>query len=353
MDISFKTSVSTAILILATHLSAKALDVVYVPAYCPSENLRVQIKNTTSRHQRAWTQVRVDGELIEKHFDLQPREEIKIAGSDFLIENRGFSLKSFEPQTLQFKLSCGNQSVAVPSQTSSPQVQHKFAFGTREVKIHLLNLFLKSNSVQLSAYSATNHLVEQREIILENYYDTASLQWSFPTSVHRVEIHGQERLHSFAFYENIQGHEKQSMSLALEAPLLDADPAKVYFLVSTKETPARESFVIALDDPKMIKTAREQIHSPAFEKIIVAGIELGHGNYNRSFSAKDRAPYSWSVQRVDAFADFAHIDCDGSPDLTEERLYQKLNEGGRICFWRYRVTRELTHHEVVRGQLDP
>ncbi len=69
------------------------------------------------------------------------------------------------------------------------------------------------------------------------------------------------------------------------------------------------------------------------------------------FFQKDKSPYSWSVNRVDAFADFAHIDCDGSPDITEERLMQKLNEGGRICFWRYRVVRELKAEEVSSGKL--
>lgn len=353
MDISFKTSVSIAILILATHLPAKAIDVSYVPAFCPSERLRVHFKNTTPRDQRVWTQVRIEGELIEKHYDLQPREETKIAGTDFLIENRGFSLKSFEPQSVQYRLSCDNQAAATPTSTTSPQVEHKFPLGTRMATVHLLNLFLNSNTVQLRAYSAGNTLVDSRKITLENYYDTESFRWNFSTSIHRIEILGQQRLHSFAFFKDIQGREKQSPSLPLGIPALNADPDKVYFLVSTKETSAQESFVIALDDPQMIQTARDQLHNPAFEKIIVAGIELGHGNYNRSFSAKDRAPYSWSVHRVDAFADFAHIDCDGSPDLTEERLYQKLNEGGRICFWRYRVTRELTYQEVVRGQLKP
>lgn len=353
MDISFKTSVSIALLILTTHLSALALDVVYVPAYCPSENLQVHIKNTSSRYQRAWTQFRADDELIEKHFDLEPRQEIKISGSDFLMADRGFSLKAFEPQTLQYQLSCDSHAAAVPSSITSPQVQHKFPLGTRSVKIHLLNLFLKSNTIQLNAYSAHNTLVDHKEISLENYYDTRSFKWDFPSPVQRIEIQGVERLHSFVFYEDLRGHEKQSLSVALSIPKLNADPTKTYFLVSTKETSPQESFVIALADPHLIKMAREQIHNPGFEKIIVAGIELGHGNYNRAFSAKDRAPYSWSVHRVDAFADFAHIDCDGSPDLTEERLYQKLNEGGRICFWRYRVTKELTHQEVVNGMLKP
>lgn len=353
MDISFKTSVSTAILILATHLSAQALDVVYSPASCPPENLTLQIHNSSAQYQRAWTQVRFDEELIEKHYDLAPRAEIKIPGTTFLPDQRGFSLKSLEPGTLQFKLLCDSGAAAIPSPFTSPRIQHKFPFGTRTVKIDLLNLFLKSNTVQLKAFSARNTLVDHKEVFIQNYYDTVSLKWTLPSSVQRIEIQGEERLSSFVFYEDLRGLEKQSPAIALAAPALDADPGKVYFLVSTKSTPALESFVIAMDDPKMINTAREQIRNPALEKIVVAGIELGHGNYNRSFSAKDRSPYSWSVHRVDAFADFAHIDCDGSPDLIEERLYQKLNEGGRICFWRYRVTRELTHQEVISGQLKP
>ena len=94
-----------------------------------------------------------------------------------------------------------------------------------------------------------------------------------------------------------------------------------------------------------------EIKNPMLAKIVVAGIELGNGGFNRALLAKDKVPYSWSVYRVDAFADFAHIDCDGSPELVEERIAQRLSEGGRICFWRYRVVRELKPSEINSGSL--
>src|SRR5690606_10258541 len=106
----------------------------------------------------------------------------------------------------------------------------------------------------------------QKEIVIQNYYDTVNLKWNLSSKVQRIEILSTERLNSFVFFEDLRGAEKQSLGTPLGAPALSADPSKVYFLVSTKNSPALESFVIAMNDPKMINTAREQIRNPASEK---------------------------------------------------------------------------------------
>jgi hypothetical protein len=168
--------------------------------------------------------------------------------------------------------------------------------------------------------------------------------------VARVEILASARLHSEAFFGD---DERQSPPLAMTAATLQPDSNKKYFLVSAKGQSPNGSFVIALDDEEKFRTAREQINNPQLEKIVVARIALGNSQHNRAFNSRDKSPYSWNVTDVDAFADFAHIDCDGSPDLIEERLQQRLSEGGRICFWRYRVVRELSLPEVSTGILKP
>lgn len=352
MDFSIKTSIGIGSFVLMACCFAKASDVVYAPAFCDPAGLTVTVTNTTSEAQRVWTQVRFDDELREDFHDVAPKAQIHIPGSTFLSDTSGFSMKSWEKKSLQFSASCDDGPHISLENLTSPEVTHWLPSAIKTVKIHLLNLFLKSNAVTVKAFSRSGSLLGEKQVVISKYYDTESFKWTLPEAISRVEIVGQERLHSWLLYE-AQGVEKPAPALAVKPVSLKIDTNKTYFLISTKEARPEESFVIALDDPQKIATAREQIKNKSLEKIVVAGIELGHGGFNRAFSSRDKSPYSWSVNRVDAFADFAHISCDGSPDLTEERLMQNLNEGGRICFWRYRVVRELTAQEVRSGKLNP
>lgn len=352
MDFSIKTSIGISSFVLLTCHLAEASDVVYAPAFCDPAGLTLTVRNKTSEPQRLWTQVRFDGELRETFHDVDTKAEIKIPGNTFLVEPSGFSVKSWDKKALNISASCDGESSIPLGDLTSPQVSHWLPSSVKTVKIHLLNLFLKSNSVKLRAFSHSGALLEEKQVSLNNHYDTETFKWTLAENVSRIEVAGQERLHSWLLYD-AQGSEKPAPALALKPVPLSPDANKIYFLVSTKEARPSESFVIALSDPQQITTAREQIKNKSLEKIVVAGIELGNGGFNRSFSSRDKSPYSWSANRVDAFADFAHISCDGSPDLTEERLMQNLNEGGRICFWRYRVVRELSTQEVITGKLNP
>lgn len=105
-----------------------------------------------------------------------------------------------------------------------------------------------------------------------------------------------------------------------------------------------ESFVIEISDPKLIASARAQIQDPAafVPRLLVAQISEGSANLNRDLSSTFLAPWSWHIQRVIRFADFASIDCDGGPSLVEKTFpWWQESKGGLICFWGYRVIREL------------
>lgn len=352
MDFSIKTSIGIGSLILLTHLPAAASQLFYSPALCSPENLTIFVKNKSSEPQRVWTQVRYNHEIDELHHDLDPKSEIKIRGTEFLPEQKGFSIKAWDSNIVQVTSVCADSFSTPLNDTTSPEVTHWLPSSVQTVKLHIMNLYLKPNSVHLKAYNRLGAEIGNRKVHLKNYYDTETFKWSLGQDIARIEIQGQERLHSILSYDG-GSSEQVSPAIAMKPVTLALDTSKTYFLVSTRDARPEEAFVIALDKPELIATAREQIRNPALEKIVVAGIELGHGGFNRSFLSRDKAPYSWSVNRIDAFADFAHIDCDGSPDLTEERLMQKLNEGGRICFWRYRVVKEISAEEVASGKLKP
>lgn len=323
----------------------------YSPLTCPPEEMQIQATNLGKQDLRFWTQVRQGEEIEEIPIDIGAKSSLTLRGTYFLNEARGFSIKTWEPEQMRFQLSCyGLPSVQLKTE-HSPSQAFRFQRPIRHVKAYFTNLYLKQNEVRLTAFDRMGRSLSSKNFILKNHYDTHEFKWSFDTSVSRIEMQAENRTSAVLTYEQLE-KEYVAYGEALSPRRLPASREEVYFLVSTKSKNA-ESFVIGLKDPEKIATAREQIQNPLLEKIIVGGVQLGHGNTNRSFSQKNKAPYSWSVFRVDAFADFAHIDCDGSPDLVEERLLQRLNEGGRICFWRYRVIKELSLEEVQSGVLKP
>ncbi|MEK2688614.1 BP74-related protein [Bdellovibrio sp. GT3] len=330
--------------------AALAAETFYVPGFCPREDIKILVQNKSQEPEKWWTQVHMNGGVKERYQEIEAHSEMKIAGSAFLSDDRGFSLKAATAGALKFTAICEEQKILLSSVTS-PQVTHYLPAGQTSVKMSLLNLYLKSIDVTLKSYDLAGVQLEEKSLRISTHYDTANLKWSFNRSVARIEIASSGRLHSEVFYGDDL---KQSPPLALTPIPLEVDAGKKYFMISTKSPSENGSYVIGLDDSETIATAREQIQNPDLEKIVVARIALSPGlSVNRNFQARDKSPYSWNVTHVDSFGDFAHLDCDGNPDLVEERLQQRLSEGGRICFWRYRVVRELTPLEVSSGLLNP
>lgn len=351
MDLRLKTLLLVGTLL--NTLPAWSFETQFAPAYCEPEQHRLEVENRTPFLQRLWTQVRVGDEFLEQAYDIPASGKITLDVADFTSERRAFTLRPFQENSLRVTSVCGEKTRTVLSKITSPQVSHYLPRGISRVHLHLLNLFLQEQKIQITAVSATGQTLAQEKVWLKNYYDTELLDWNIPEGTSRLDVQGTERLSSLLFFDAASGW-LSSPAVAVQPVVLNPAPDKVYFLMAAKNSNLAESFVVGMDDPEMIATARQQIKNPSLEKIMIAGIELGNGNYNRSFSTTDRAPYSWSVNRVDAFGDLASVSCNGSPDLTEERLAKVLYEGGgRICFWRYRILRELSTTEIAVGQLNP
>ncbi len=348
MDLSTKTSLISALILCLLGTRAQA-EVFHGIVNCAPTELTLEIKNQSRSWQRAWTQVRNKGQIDEIQWSIEPGKTLHIQGSEFLNLEKNFSVKTVDTTTLRLSSSCKNGSRLLLISLVSANATHYLPSQVKTIKVSLTNLYIRKQVLTLRAFNKNKALIAERKEALENSYDTQFFKWTLPEDISFIEVQGPQRMSSQVLFES-SGKESQSPGISPTPTMVSADSTKTYFMVSTKST-AEESFVIALDNNQQIETARDQIRNPALEKIVVAGIELSHGNNNRNFLSRDKAVYSWHVNRVDAFADFAHIDCDGSPDLTEERLEQKLTEGGRICFWRYRVVRELTLDEVNSGIL--
>jgi hypothetical protein len=138
---------------------------------------------------------------------------------------------------------------------------------------------------------------------------------------------------------------------AKPAPMPTPDSNSVYFLMSNSKN--LQSYVLALKDPYLIAEARDQIQNPnAYrQRILIAEISEGPANQNRDFMNRFRTPWSWHISNPIRFAGLASQECDGSPQFLEETLAYWLAGSKVICFWNYRVTRELSADAVRSGQL--
>ena len=122
-----------------------------------------------------------------------------------------------------------------------------------------------------------------------------------------------------------------------------------YFLMGRRGSfNSNETFVIPISDPELVQKARDLIKKPeiAYKKVIAAQIELGHGQFNRSFGSNLGAAWSWHVSKVIGFSDFASQQCDGSPILIEVETEKWLYEIGQICFWNFTILREISPSEI-------
>lgn len=139
----------------------------------------------------------------------------------------------------------------------------------------------------------------------------------------------------------------QSLHFAAAARL-NTDKNAAYFLMSNSRK--SESFVVRMTDFAQIQEAREQLSHAKAPRILNARIVNESQDYNRDFKHSNRAPWGWSVAEVNRFADFCHIDLDGSPSSVDQFLSLWQAKGSTICFWDYYLEKELTPEQVSLGR---
>ena len=99
----------------------------------------------------------------------------------------------------------------------------------------------------------------------------------------------------------------------------------------------------------MAVRARELIKFPQKEKMVFAKIQKQHSGFNRNWTKPEKSFWSWSTSEVTNFADLGSTACNGTPQEVEDRFEHWIVDPGQICFWNYRVKKELTPAEVAAG----
>lgn len=123
--------------------------------------------------------------------------------------------------------------------------------------------------------------------------------------------------------------------------------ATVYFVVSEIDPFHGDSFIVGLSQSADIAHARALIDDPAGATILLCAIEPGAGNPPNTDVLGTGEPWSWHVSAFEEFAELTIEILDGWPSFVEEDLDAWIaNTNGKIGFWSYTVTRELTPDEV-------
>ena len=314
------------------------------PEVC--ENGTVTIQNKSSMDLRFFLQTFNPKLIDEEQLVVEARQKLSVAVRGPSVENplKRLSLLSLENSGADYKVSF--QCLAENYQASahqSGQWTFKKNLNLTTHKIWIKNLSAQPSQYALSTYDSANKLLktwslqfepnEQKSILLKE-----SDLWTY------FKFRSDTRAAVF-YLDNYRNTEPVQFNFNA---LKNVDQNGVYFEVQNREK-TEDSFIIHLNDADMIQKARAALANPKSEKIVVGEIQPGFGNYNVNLNSADRAPWSWHVSRVTSFSDFASTACNGLPQIVEDRVESWAKDPGRICFWTYRLKRELRPTEISRS----
>ena len=164
--------------------------------------------------------------------------------------------------------------------------------------------------------------------------------WAF------VRVQGANRFAAF----NLTTSGSEGPILIASQPSDTVSESAAYFEVRSQDN-ISDSFIAKITDPDLITQARLQISNPNLEKILFAKITKGHSGFNRNWTKTEKPFWSWSVSEVTSIADLASTSCNGLPQAVEDRVDYWVKDPGRICFWSYRIRKELKPSEVASGEI--
>lgn len=332
-----------AIICLSFELKA---DVLHWAQFC--EQAELQIQNNSQHEVQVWLQKFSPDLISETNFAIPALKTISVPLQKHNSQDR-FSLLHFVNKTdLNVQLQCLNQTL--PTQNYEGGVYYFRPSDLTENKLWLQNLFSDTNSVQIELLNQKNQLVAEYKISLGSYEQRnfkiplATSSWSL------MRVTAENRISVFNISSNsVEKPIYVQPQTSLQKP---EDENASYFLVMTSSKSSlqtADSFIVKITDPHLIQVAREQISTPSLEKIVFGRIQKGHGGFNRNWVKSEKPLWSWSVSEVTNIADLGSTACNGIPQVVENRIDQWLNDPGKICFWSYRIRKELTKEQVERG----
>lgn len=319
-----------------------------LPIPCSPDQAVIEGTLNTNQNVEMILSLQTTVETTDNTIDVQPGNfSIKIRS--FTDQIRHITLKPQQSNISNLILNCPG----FPKFNLSPFEDRIYRYKVTTLEnysLYMMDLGSSEQKIDIIYKTKNNVLLKKDTIELANSRILKTLLLNPPKDAFYIDLKGENRFATWLF-------DSKNLPLNFQSQIEETTPddSLTYFLVAPRGVngePEDEMFTIATDDVAIIKKAQEQIQNPSLEKIIVAGIKKGTNSFNRDWQSPNKTPFSWFVNRIDSFADFAHISCDGSPNQVEEHLNAHINTGGRICFWRYRIIRELSRSEVAKGKLN-
>lgn len=310
-------------------------EVLHWPQVCPSGQLKIE--NLDNKNVSVWLQ-KFSPELVEETqhtIQAKNHEVISINQKNQIVR---FSLLHFSSRSsVKATLFCYNNSYeATPYEGG----QMYFSFKKNdENKLWIQNLFSELNLVQIRFFNKHNQLVETQSLSL-NAYEQKTIKPSNSLNWTIAEVSAQSKYAAFKLHAS--GLQTAYQVLKQTGHV---DDQATYFLVEPRNG-LSDSFVIKIKDSLMIQKAREQILRPDLEKIVFGKIQKGHDGYNQNWNRPEKSFWSWSVTEVTNISDIGSTACNGLPQVVEDRINSWLTDPGRICFWNYRIKKELTPQQI-------
>ncbi len=309
----------------------------HAPKVC--ENGQLVIENLSPEPQNLWFQYYGEKSFEEVHWQLEKFETKTLTPED--LPSFDFSIKTLSPKVVA-TTRCGSDLIPWTPRVSPSRLwplKRGLAY-----KGYIQNLNPQPQTVMLRFLSSKNKVLSTQSIQLPSHLKTTDFK--FWATGAKVELVAEGRI-SAVIQENEAGAMKALKELPSTPVQVPVDPAAVYFLLSNDQR--SDSFIVKLEDPVLIAKARNNI-SHGLYQLMVGTISYAPKSENRSLVNPDSTPFSWRVDKVSNFNDFADISCDASPQNVQEKIFDWL-ANKRICFWSYHLVKELSLREVQFGQL--
>lgn len=338
MNFPIATGLKLTLIMLAqlAALSASA-EVFRWPKLCANQTLTVE--NKSSKDQTVWLQEWEKYVIDEAEHTVPAKSKIYLQLShDPSTPTQDYSLLALDnPKDLVVETNCNLRDIVLADTLEGGVVYYKINPRAAN-EVQLKNLFPGRNTFYIEDLSSVKKSapleidVEGRELFKFTLKPEPTSTW--------VKITAKER-----FRTAIHTSSEVLKPRFIEPQRSTASADEKYFLVGPSDNHG-DQFVVKIKDPAMVQKARDQITNPKLQKIVFAKIQLGNQGYNRNMTKKEKSFWSWSVTEVTNISDFGSTACNGFPQMLEDQAEAWVRGLGKICFWSYRIKKELTLDEV-------
>lgn len=318
--------------------SVASAEVFRWPKLCANQT--VSVENKSNKDQTVWLQEWEKYIVDEIDHVVPAKSKIYLQLShDPSVTTQDYSLLALDnPKDLVIETNCNLRDIVTGDSLEGGVVYYKInPYASNEVQLKNLfpgrNTFYVEDLSSIKTSAPTEIDVEGRELFTFTLKPDPTSTW--------VKITAKER-----FRTAIHTSSEVLKPSLVEPQRSIASADEKYFLVGPSDNNG-DQFIVKIKDPVMVQKARDQITNPKLQKIVFAQIQLGNQGYNRNLTKKDKSFWSWSVTEVTNISDFGSTACNGFPQMLEDQAEQWVKGLGRICFWSYRIKKELSYEEVT------